>query len=338
MNESLITVIVPFYNTREKIKCCIDSIVNQTYKNIEILLINDGSTDNSLKICEEVAQEDNRIKIINLEHGGVSIARNCGIEQARGEYIMFVDSDDSVEYTIIEKLFLKINETNADICQAACKVVDTNGKHVKTYEVPVSGCINREDIIKKIVLPLFGRSKKDIRPVQGFCVCKLFKKSIIQNIRFSERQLIYQDICFNIDAYLTSQKACFIDEPLYNYIINSNSSTQRRRDDRWLLCMSLLEDLNSRVNRFLPKYLDELNERIHMTASTNLIYSTRNIFKTKEKNNFYDAVKKVKEMRENPLFDNGVTNPNLGTMFSILSMLLRYRLYLPAVLIAKLAR
>ncbi|MBQ6717874.1 MAG: glycosyltransferase [Clostridia bacterium] len=337
MNAPLVSIIIPMYNSQDKINKCINSVVKQTYKKIEILLVNDGSTDNSLSICNDIAKADNRIKIIDIENQGVSVARNIGIQQAKGDYIMFVDSDDYVENTIVEKLLNNLIENDADISQCGCNVANNNGKILKTYNVPYYNILNREEIIKKIVLPLFGKIKVDSVAIQGFCVCKLFKKDIINNIRFNVEQRIYQDRCFNIDAYLNAQKTSFIDEQLYYYVVNSTSSTQRKRDDIWKQCTILIDALNSRIGLLSGDFNSELKSRIHKTASTRLVYVTRHIFKYQSEKGILNAVRFVKQMRQNFMFDKGVLNPDLGFVFSVLSKLLHYRLYFLAVLVSKIA-
>ena len=113
--ESLISVIVPVYNVENYLDKCIESIVNQTYKNLEIILVDDGSLDSSSKICDEWAVKDNRIKVIHKTNGGVSSARNEGLKNANGDFIAFVDSDDWLELNMYEKLISKQKETNTDI-------------------------------------------------------------------------------------------------------------------------------------------------------------------------------------------------------------------------------
>ena len=119
--EDLISIIVPVYNVEKYIKKCIDSIINQTYKNLEIILVDDGSPDNCGKICDEYAEKDKRIKVIHKENGGLSDARNAGIKIARGCYIGFVDSDDWIDKNMYEKLYKTLKEKDADI--ACCKLI-----------------------------------------------------------------------------------------------------------------------------------------------------------------------------------------------------------------------
>lgn len=112
---NLISVIIPVYNGEKYIKRCINSLINQTYKNIEIIIINDGSKDNSINIIKEISEKDKRIIIIDKENQGVSIARNAGIEKASGDYIMFVDVDDWVKTNMIEQMYKVIKKENVDI-------------------------------------------------------------------------------------------------------------------------------------------------------------------------------------------------------------------------------
>lgn len=128
----LISVVVPIYNVEEYLKICINSIIDQTYKNIEILLIDDGSTDNCPSICDEHAKLDERIKVIHKKNGGLSDARNVGISIATGEYISFIDSDDFVTTDYIEYLYSLIEKAKADISVCQMQMVNENGSPIKT--------------------------------------------------------------------------------------------------------------------------------------------------------------------------------------------------------------
>ncbi len=125
-----ISIIVPVYNVENYLKKCLDSIVNQTFKDIEIILINDGSTDNSLNICKEYAKKDHRIRLINKPNGGLSSARNVGIDLSTGEYLGFVDSDDWIALNMYEKLYNLCKIFNADISQ--CKYIRNNEQKLNT--------------------------------------------------------------------------------------------------------------------------------------------------------------------------------------------------------------
>lgn len=131
--EPLISVIVPVYNVEKYLDKCVDSIVNQTYKNLEIILVDDGSPDNCPKMCDNWAKKDKRIKVIHKENGGVSSARNVGIDNAKGEYIGFVDSDDWTEKKYIQKLYEVLIQENADI--ALCGYNRVTGANIEKINI-----------------------------------------------------------------------------------------------------------------------------------------------------------------------------------------------------------
>ena len=125
--EDLISVIVPVYNVEQYLERCINSIVNQTYKNLEIILIDDGSTDSSGSICDTLCTSDNRILVIHQDNGGISCARNTGIDHSRGKYVTFVDSDDWIDIRMIEKLYSRIIKDNSQIAFCNFAYVDQQG-------------------------------------------------------------------------------------------------------------------------------------------------------------------------------------------------------------------
>ena len=127
MNKEKITIVVPIYNAEKYLERCIKSILDQTYENLEIILVNDGSTDKSLEICEKFKAEDNRIIIINKENGGVSSARNKGIDAATGKFIIFIDADDYIEKEMFEVLEEDLFKNNVDISMCGFRTVYVNG-------------------------------------------------------------------------------------------------------------------------------------------------------------------------------------------------------------------
>ena len=131
----MISIIVPVYNAEKYLNRCISSLLNQTYYNLEIILVNDGSTDNSKKICENAAKNDSRIKLINSVNEGVSLARNKGLKEANGDYISFVDSDDYVEPDYVEKMLLTLKSKKVDIVYCSAVVENINGVFIqREYE------------------------------------------------------------------------------------------------------------------------------------------------------------------------------------------------------------
>ena len=218
-----ISVIIPVYNVENYLKECLDSITNQTLKDMEIICIDDGSTDNSPDILKEYSKKDKRIKIITKENGGQATARNLGIKESQGEYIAFVDSDDFIEPTMMEKLYTKAKDNNLDI--AMCKIATYNNQ---TEEI--------KDNVWYYMLGVFRDFEKDIfnhKDTKEF-TCniavtpynKIYKTTLLKenNILFPEG-LIFEDEKFFYDTYLRANKVSIVDEFLYYYRINRKGST-----------------------------------------------------------------------------------------------------------------
>ena len=146
--NSLISVIVPVYNAKKYLDRCIQSIINQKYKELEIILVDDGSKDNSLEICKSYADKDNRIQVIHKENAGVSAARNTGIEAASGDFIAFVDSDDYIDENMYFNMMQKASEYNCDLVMCDCYKVRGNNKCIFTHDI-ISGFYDKEQLYKE---------------------------------------------------------------------------------------------------------------------------------------------------------------------------------------------
>lgn len=222
MNE-LISVIVPVYNVEKYICKCIDSIVNQTYKNLEIILIDDGSLDNCPQICDEYAKKDSRIKVIHKKNGGVSSARNMGIGIAKGEYIGFVDSDDLIHKDMYKLMLEFLSENNLDIVN--CNVLEITTEDFFSDEVfdlvkNKNYIINKIDAYNKILL---FNSDNGINP---FTVCKLIKKTLLSNIIFNLDFSIGEDMLFCLDVIKESNRIGLLESKLYFYNRQEQSVTK----------------------------------------------------------------------------------------------------------------
>ena len=207
-----ISIIVPVYNVEKYLSECLESLINQIYKNIEIILINDGSTDSSLKICQKYKKKDNRIKLINKKNEGVSKARNIGVKEATGKYILFVDSDD----------YLSSN------------AVETLSKHKLTDTLLIYGYnrIYKNKIIEKcdkeLVLDSQLQMKRNIflnDNIGGFIANKMFEKNVLieNNILFDENLSYCEDLVFVCEYIKYCKKFIYINIPLYNYRMRKSS-------------------------------------------------------------------------------------------------------------------
>jgi len=238
ITADLVSIIVPVYNSQEYLSRCLESAIDQSYKNIEILLINDGSTDNSGKICDGHAISDNRIRVIHTKNNGPAAARNIGIDNSKGEFIFFLDSDDSIEKNAIHLLIENYQQTKADIIIGDFdKMKDdviTNSEH-NTYFTN-SKLLTKQDIVDYIRCYL---KKPNRFPLFVYSWGRLFKSSIIKNnnILFATGLRTFEDVVFNFDYLDYTNEIFFAKEVVYHHSIHDNyaSTAMRLLDDPEIL-------------------------------------------------------------------------------------------------------
>ena len=213
----LISLIVPVYNVKDYLRTCLQSILEQTYKNLEIILVDDGSDDGSSSICDEFARMDQRIKTIHLPHSGVSAARNAGLAAATGELLGFVDSDDWIDHDMYQYLYTLMVEHDADV--SACtylleqegrpsKIINNTGKlHI----------FSKKEIIRALV-------KNDL--VKNYLWAKLFKRKLFDRLSFPVGR-VYEDVAVLYKVFYSSQKVVLSCVSKYHYMIHKNESITR---------------------------------------------------------------------------------------------------------------
>lgn len=217
--KELISIIVPVYNVEQYLDDCLISIINQTYKNLEIILIDDGSTDKSGKICDEYAKKDSRIIVIHKENGGVSSARNAGLRIAKGAYIGFVDPDDWIAEDMYEVLYSNAKKYDADVSVCKYKIVKNRRKdnlnainlikHNKTIGL---------DAIKSMCYMLSSNKFYDCGPCN-----KLYKKEVVPY--FNQNISVAEDLLFNFEIYFRKENvSCWDDSEKYFYYYRSDSA------------------------------------------------------------------------------------------------------------------
>ncbi|EHO77595.1 hypothetical protein HMPREF9942_01323 [Fusobacterium animalis F0419] len=265
-NTILISVVVPIYNAERFLSICIESILNQTFKNFELLLINDGSKDSSLDICNKYLEKfPDKIKIFNNKNMGCSATRNFGIEKSQGKYLLFIDSDDWIEKDMLEKMYQKILVDNSDVV--------------------ISGVI-REDVVSNTALiqnpafeknPYFWLTENNLIP---YIWNKLYRKSLIlnNNILFPINIRLSEDMVFNIKTLLQAKKITVLPKAFYHYIIHGDNTVLNieKRKDIFLALDSIYEyllekKLDNDVELF--NKLKELSEIHIKSAFLKLLYS-----------------------------------------------------------------
>jgi glycosyltransferase involved in cell wall biosynthesis len=214
MND-LISIIVPVYNMESYLDRCMSSILNQTYKNLEIILVDDGSTDSSPKMCDDYAIKDNRIKVVHKENGGLSDARNAGLKIATGNYIGYVDSDDWIELDMYERMYNACVENNVQL--AVCRYFREYDDKTVDDGTPRIEIFSRDEILRIYI------TDKDGYMVYNSVWSKLFKRELVEGVVFPKGRNS-EDIMYTTRALCKLDKAAYIDTCLYHYVIDRKDS------------------------------------------------------------------------------------------------------------------
>lgn len=281
--KELVSVIVPIYMVEEYLERCIASIVKQSYKNLEIILVDDGSKDNCPAICDSWAKKDSRIVVIHRKNGGLSAARNSGIEVAKGEYLAFVDSDDFIAEDFIETLLQACKETGSEIAQCRYEYVSGDVVTKEKEEVEPRETFSGKEMIK-------GMSWKD-GAYNVVAWNKLYKKTVFEGVRYPEGR-IHEDEATTHKLFYNAKQVAFVYRFLYGYYTGGESITRnrfsmKRLDWEWAVSQRL-EFLKEREewDILTPMY------KIYMDGTLDLYYKV--LEELKDKKTALDLKRKMK--------------------------------------------
>lgn len=221
-----VSIIVPLYNKKEYVTDMLESVRSQSFQDYELILVDDGSTDGSGQIAERYAAHDERLRVVHIKNGGVSHARNIGLEMATGTYITFIDADDTVATDYLENLYRCITENDVDLVISG--VVKTNCRDDGNSVVIAPYC-GKKSIGE--VLPNFAEVQKRTG-IYGTCVAKLFPRSLCKSVFFDEQLELAEDLEFYIRLFNRVQTIFFDDHALYYYLQNTENSSARVKDDQ----------------------------------------------------------------------------------------------------------
>ncbi len=303
----LISVIVPVYNVQKYLKQCIDSIINQTYKNLEIILVDDGSTDNCAEICDDYAKKDDRIKVIHQKNQGLSMARNNGLEIAKGKYIGFIDSDDYIELDMYQMLYNLKKKNQADVSVIGInRIYEDTGKKEKIEKNNYTKEIEKEEAFSIMV--------DDERTFRVAAWNKLYLKEVIENVRYPKQKL-YEDVGTTYKIIDKAQKIVFCTCPKYNYRIREKSITKNKKFtqkemDRVEMAIEMTNFIKSKYPN-LKKQMDIYLLRNYIATLNKMILDD------KEDKDFINETEKV--FRKNQL---NIVTSNLKTKKKVQFLLL----------------
>ena len=251
-NLKKLSVIIPAYNVEKFLVKCVESVVNQTYKNIEIIIVNNGSSDGTAKICEELANKYNNIKVVTLNpNQGVNLARRAGVEAASGEYITFVDSDDYIDLNAYAKVIKILEENDCDIVQFGYYTVRSNGKIISEYkheEAKIEGAHNAFKYFMYII------------PENSVLVWdKVYKRELFENLEWP-KLTYYEDFAANIQLFAKAKKFMAISDNFYYHVIHNAQVSFAPRIDKEKLYndMTALKFLVDFTAKTMPECLPEM--------------------------------------------------------------------------------
>lgn len=304
--NSLVSIVVPTYNCEKYIENCIESIVIQSYKNIEVIIIDDGSIDNTYEIIKKYITKDKRIKYFTQENSGPSVARNKGIEKSNGEYLIFVDSDDIIEKIYVEKLLNRIKSNSFDI--ACCGYIDKSKYGVVKLN---DFWINKDILNKQEFLECVCNG------VGGVLWSKIFRKDIIieNNIRMNPKIFMSEDLIFILEYCKYINKVGVINEYLYHYNRLNDSSISSNIDINYLENYILLINKISELLTELKFNFDKINKikvlKVQDLINKVLISETYKYLKLKDKKRFISNLKLILENDFIKKYKNQISNNNI---------------------------
>lgn len=306
MEVGLVSIVLPIYNVEKYLDRCIESVVRQTYSNLEIILVDDGSPDGCPQKCDEWAKRDKRIKVIHKNNAGLGYARNTGIENASGEYICFFDSDDYIEVNTIEKAYEAAKRDNADICIFGFSTVDKNGDVTSTI-IPKT---KSQKYVGEKVLTAFLPDLISWNPDNGVATdlrmsawTAIYSMKLIQrnSWRFvSEREIISEDVYSLLDLYRDVKTVVVIPEAFYFYCENETSLTHSYKKDRYNRIKYFYEACIDKCDQL--EYSKEVKRRMAYPFTANSIAAMKMITSSDLSNN------EKKKMIGNIVYDETMQN------------------------------
>ena len=290
--EIRISVVIPVYNVEKYLHRCIDSIKQQTYENWEAILVDDGSTDRSNIICDEIAAEDNRFRVYHKKNEGLGLTRNYGIRKSSGDYVFFLDSDDYIEKTALSDLTKHITSYGCDL------VIGNFYYQEEVVPIPIESKLYiGKEINDNIVLRIIGSRPGEVDQLTPSSCGKLYRKSIFfdKNVWFpSERVLIWEDLAFNYAYIRECEKVYLSDIPVYHYCFNGASLTHKYDPDKLEKVMKMYSYMRGQIETTQEDtaFMDRLNN--------NFIGHIRTCFKLEayydKQNGYKNTARKIKTM------------------------------------------
>ena len=297
-SSDLISIIIPVYNVRPYVARCLDSVIKQTHKKLEIIVIDDGSTDGSGKICDDYAEKDSRIRVIHRGNAGVSSARNLGKEIATGKWISYVDADDTIETNFCEEMLRCAQDKCVDYVCSGYKRIYPRG--AEAYNTSFQRKVLKNDEFIYCLLNVqFG---------YGFVHMKLIKADIAKLVSFDEKLEVGEDALYNLEVADKISEAAILEKPLYNYYATSNSVVKRWDKNYIKKYQKAVERIKTYMEeKYGDEYADDVENFVTYHAFLILVnYCCHNKNK--------DRLGSLKKLLEIPVFKNAIDSSNYNNL------------------------
>ena len=321
----LVSVIIPVYNVEPYLLRCVDSVRNQTYQNLEIILVDDGSPDRCPQICDELQKLDPRIKVVHKENGGLGFARNSGLEVATGAYVTFIDSDDWISECHVENLYTAVTENQADMAIGAHTSVSAAGEMQKRPSKLSKGLYEGEAIIDKLLLPMLGAEPafpQDVQFESSSCM-NLYRMDVIRenDLKFlSERYAVAEDLYFNVDFLMGTKRVVLTEETGYYYFENLGSISRKYNPKRFERTLRFYETLKSQIQQY--KLVDRADYRVERTFLMKVRVAIRHVVLSdlprKQK------MREIRTMLNHPLVQKVLHDYPIHTMIPAMRLLSKW--------------
>lgn len=324
--DCTISVIVPVYNSEKYLKRCIDSILNQTYKAIELILVDDGSPDNCGKICDEYAKKDKRVRVIHKTNAGVSAARNSGLEIASGNYATFVDSDDYIEPEMYGNMMEKVHQYNCDVVMCDCIKDFTDHSEIYTHDIR-AGFYDKEQLVNEYYPHLLMMENVEYpATISNWLILfnrnKLGNLRYVVGVRYSEDLLFGAQLVYNTDSFYYMKEQAY-----YHYYINPTSATHKFTVDKW----NDYKTLHFEINKYFSECESfDFSHQIDLCLLFFVYNSVSNIFSADnlEREKKFEIVKNIlgdNEVRR--MFSNiKVLKLPISKKLKIVTIIYKYRI------------
>lgn len=307
--EEKVSIIVPVYNVEKYLEKCLESIIMQSYYNLEILIIDDGSTDNSLNICYRYRDMDQRVYVIHKKNGGLSDARNVGIKNSTGKYICFVDSDDYIEKEYVKRMYQQIEENTADIC--CCGKIIESTKKSFCVNAGTDFVVNSKEALKYYLLK---------NEIDNSAVDKLYRKELFEEIKFPVGRY-YEDIGTIYKVFLKADKIVHIKDPLYHYVMRKGSISHEDYSNRQLDSLYMTKEAVICIENTYPE-LKEFADAYYALEMVSTVRRLYHQYGNKVANRKYGNI--IDEYNKN--YDIFIRNQYIPFIKKIMMWLIKHRL------------